>query len=171
VPTPKVLDEAIAEGSNVQNVGPFDDNDAGTDVLRTRYFIYVPVKYARIILEQSLTPRQDWERLGGAIFADNAADACAAFIDWMRATCTVRADNQASTVQRAALTVPLGDSVLQADRLELMRRDLSGRFLTPAVAASNDSVAAALGDLTHEYRKNRAEALARNTAEPWNSYA
>ncbi len=28
VPTPMVLDAALAEGPNVQNVGPFDDNDA-----------------------------------------------------------------------------------------------------------------------------------------------
>jgi hypothetical protein len=76
-----VLDAALAEGPNVQNVGPFDDNDAGTDVLRSRYFIYVPGKYAHIILEQHLTPRQAWERLGGAIIADNAADSCVHRLD------------------------------------------------------------------------------------------
>jgi hypothetical protein len=46
-----------------------------------------------------------------------------------------------------------------------MRGDLAGRFLAAAVAAHNDLVAAALGDLTHEYRENRVEALARNIAE------
>jgi hypothetical protein len=96
-----------------------------------------------------LTPRQAWECLGGAILADNAADACAALIYWMRETCALRVDNQASAVQRAALTVLLVDPVLQAHRLEFMRRDLTGRFLAPAVAADNDLVAAALGDLTH----------------------
>jgi hypothetical protein len=76
-----ILDTAFAEGPSVQNVGLFKDDDIGTDVLRTRCFIYIPVKYAHIILEQRLTPRQAWERLGGAILAENAAGACAALIE------------------------------------------------------------------------------------------
>jgi hypothetical protein len=48
VPPLMILDAAFAEGPNVQNVGLFD-NDIGTDVLRTRYFIYIPVKYFTLL--------------------------------------------------------------------------------------------------------------------------
>lgn len=68
-------------------------------------------------------------------------------------------------VERDAPTVPLVTQVLQAHRHELMRRDLPGRFLSLAANAGEDPVFAALGEFTHEYRENRAEALARDSAE------
>jgi hypothetical protein len=60
VPTPIVLYAAFAEGLN--NIGPFDDNDAGTDIIRTSYNKYVPSKYAHIVLDQRLTPREAWSQ-------------------------------------------------------------------------------------------------------------
>jgi hypothetical protein len=94
--------------------------------------MYVSTKYARILTAHYLTPREAWIRLGGATYADQAADTCAPLINWLRTACTVRADNQASVVQRIAPTVPIVDADLLAHRLELMHQDLPSRFLPPA---------------------------------------
>ena len=63
------FDAAFAKGLSVESVGTFDENDAGTVIIRTRYYIYAPSKFAHIVFGQRLIPREAWMRLGGAIYA------------------------------------------------------------------------------------------------------
>jgi hypothetical protein len=165
IPTAAFLDEAFAGDPHVQTVGPFVEGDAGTEVARTRQYMYVPPKYVPILLEQRLSPREAWTRVQGAITLDGAAEACAPLLTWLRATCTIATNRPVPAVQRSPPIVPLADLALQAHRQEILARDLPARTTaTPADPGSSIQVAAAIGALASEQRDARAEAIASKVA-------
>jgi hypothetical protein len=148
IPAAMILDAAFAKEPDGQSVGFFIEDDAGTETIST------PPKYARILRAHHLTPREAWIRLGGTIYANQAADACTPLIDWLRTACTAHTGNQPSAVRRNAPTVPLMNTSLETHLLELVRQDLSGQFLSgqflpPAANQGNGPVATALGAFTY----------------------
>jgi hypothetical protein len=165
VPTTAVLEAAFAVGPDVSTVGPYGENDDGTEVLRTRNYMYVPPKYVPILLAHSLTPREAWTRVRGAIVADQATVACAPLLDWLRIACTLRLGQQVPILQQPFPMVPLADADLQSHRLALLRNDLPGRFALQLPQGDAFQVAAAIGALASEQRDARAETLARVTAD------
>jgi hypothetical protein len=93
VPRPETLDQAFAGDVNRADVGPYDEDDAGTEVIATRPLIYLPPKYAPIALANpTMTPRKAWESIAGLIrTGDDAAlqtIAMQPLLDWIRAACT-----------------------------------------------------------------------------------
>jgi hypothetical protein len=93
VPTSATLDQAFADDGTLQSLGPFDSDDAGTEVIATRPLIFLPPKYAPIALANpTMTPRKAWESIGGLIrTGDHAAAQITALqplLDWIRAACT-----------------------------------------------------------------------------------
>jgi hypothetical protein len=84
------LDAAFAKGANVQSVDPLYENDAYTNIIRKRYYMYVSPKSLRseaigtsLVSMQSLDP----SRLRRLNY--QATLACAPWIDWLRAACSV----------------------------------------------------------------------------------
>ena len=161
VPTAVVLDAAFAVGPDVASIGPYANGDAGTDVIRTRQYMYCPAKYVHLFLEHRLTPRQAWERVVGAITNDGAAVACAPLVNWIRAACTIAPNRPVPSVQRASPVVPLADVALQDHRHTIVSRDLPARTgpQEPALGSALQ-IASAIGALASEQREARAEVAA-----------
>jgi hypothetical protein len=93
VPKAETLDQAFAEDTTLQAVGPYAEGDDGTDVIATRSIVYVPPQYASIFLANAtMTPRKAWEAVGGLIrTGDNAesqVQAMQPLLSWFRAACT-----------------------------------------------------------------------------------
>lgn len=64
-------------------LGPFGNEDAGTDAIRANQAMLVPFCYMRIFLQCYLTPRVAWVQVvAGAIYNDGTQDACAPLLDW-----------------------------------------------------------------------------------------
>jgi hypothetical protein len=62
------LYQALANDGALQSVGPFDSEDAGTEVIATCLLIYLPPKYAPIALANpTMTHPQGVGILGGAL--------------------------------------------------------------------------------------------------------
>jgi hypothetical protein len=55
VPQREILDQALAADPAVELLGPFGNEDAGTDVIRVRQAMLVPFRYVRILLQRPLT--------------------------------------------------------------------------------------------------------------------
>jgi hypothetical protein len=100
VPKPETLDHAFADDPSLQGVGPYDEDEVGTETVATRPFIYLPPKYAPIALANpTMTPRKAWEFIAGLICTgDNAAvqvQAMQPLLDWIRAASTLpEGDNE-----------------------------------------------------------------------------
>jgi hypothetical protein len=93
VPKPETLDQAFADDLALETVGPYDDEDAGTETVATRPIMYLPPKYAPIALANpTLTPRKAWESIGGLIRTGDDAtvqtQAMQPLLDWLQAACT-----------------------------------------------------------------------------------
>jgi hypothetical protein len=93
VPTSATLDQAFADNGALQSVGPYEDEDAGTELVATRPLIYLPPQFAPITLANpTMTPRKAWESIGGLIRTGNTAaakiDAMQPLLDWLRVACT-----------------------------------------------------------------------------------
>jgi hypothetical protein len=88
VPTVIMMDQLLGQDINSQFVGPFGEEDAGTEVVRTRRATVVPHRYVQLLLAQSLTPREAWIRVKGAIAATGQMADCSPLIDWLRVALT-----------------------------------------------------------------------------------
>jgi hypothetical protein len=74
VPTFEVLTRALTD-PGVQELGPYDNAEQGTEVVTTSFMMYLPPVYvARAMAQPSLTPRQAWDLIGGPIINDPNLD-------------------------------------------------------------------------------------------------
>lgn len=165
VPTLANLDALFDGGPDVEVVGPYAANEVGTELIRTRNVMFVPPRYIPTLLGQSLTPRQAYLRLVGAVRTDGFELACAPLLDYLRAACTLPAGQPVPAVQRPAANVLRMDETLhQHIRENVVHRDLP-RLRQPELLEPGLHVARAIGDLVTEHRATRADTLARRLEE------
>ncbi len=124
VPTAAAIDTTLAGDANLQIIGPYNQNDADTELIRVRRTVYVPPAYVSIFLASPLTPRQAWDRVRGQIVVDNREVACAALVDFLRAALTTSQPNQPPLLALAiAPTAPVADAVLLNHRRRILESD------------------------------------------------
>jgi hypothetical protein len=82
VPTSATLNQAFADNGALQEVRPYEEHDAGTEVVSTRPLMFIPPAYAPIALANpTMTPCQAWESIAGLI---RTGDQAAKQIDAMQ---------------------------------------------------------------------------------------
>jgi len=62
-------------GADVSAVESFAVDNKGVEMVLIRHGMYLPVKYASLVLGIDLTPRQTWERIRGEIVIDAGGSA------------------------------------------------------------------------------------------------
>jgi hypothetical protein len=154
VPQREILDQALAADPTVELLGPFGNEDAGTDVIRVRQVMLVPFRYVRILLQRPLTPREAWVQLAGAIYNDGVQDACAPLLDWLRVAITWQGENQASRLQQEHPRVPLMLPALIQRRWQLIINDLPV-LSAGATFAAGQMIATSLNALVADNREFR----------------
>ena len=99
-------------------LGPYTDLEPETEVIRPRNSQLVPAKYAALLIHRRrIKAKQAYQEVVGAIRADDALEACADVIAWLRAACTARggggAQNALPGVLHAVTPVHLPAEVYQ----------------------------------------------------------
>jgi hypothetical protein len=130
VPKPKTLDQAFAKDSTLKAVGPYAQDEPGTDNVATRPIIYLPPKFAPIALANpTMTPRKAWESIAGLIRTGDDAkvqiQALQPLLDWIRAACTNLGDDHGLVSEAPNYPhppVPSLDCAVEAR----LKHDLSG---------------------------------------------
>jgi hypothetical protein len=62
-------------------------NNGAAQAMRTRYFMYLPPKYAHLLLDnRGYTPQEAWNNLVPAFQADNLLQAANPIMLWLRAS-------------------------------------------------------------------------------------
>ena len=69
VPTVQMMDQFLAAVPAEPLLGPYQNADAGTEVIKTRQTVLLPQKYVSLFIDNSPTPRDAWVRLTAAIQA------------------------------------------------------------------------------------------------------
>jgi hypothetical protein len=66
VPQREILDQLLAAEPERELVGPFGNDDAGTEVIRVCQEMLVPFCYVRLLMQRPLTPREAWVQVAGS---------------------------------------------------------------------------------------------------------
>jgi hypothetical protein len=66
--------------------GPPPQNQADTTLVSVRGIVFLPLRYAPLLLQgRGYTPQEVWELLVPLLYDDNLAEDCQPIIDWLRA--------------------------------------------------------------------------------------
>jgi hypothetical protein len=85
-------------------LGPFNEADPETEVIRPRVTQLIPGKYAALVIHRRrIKAKQAYQELVGAIRADGALDSCADVVSWLRAACTARGGGGAQSAVPSVL--------------------------------------------------------------------
>jgi hypothetical protein len=154
VPQREVLDQLLANEPAGELVGPFGNEDAGTDVIRVRQAMLVPFRYVRLFLERPLTPREAWVQVAGAIYNDGMHEACSPLLDWLRVAITRQGDGLPSRLLQEHPRVPLSLPSLVQRRWQLVINDLPA-LNAGATLAAGHVIASSLNALVSDNREFR----------------
>jgi hypothetical protein len=167
MPKPETLDQAFAEDSSLEAVGPYAQDEPSTDNMATRPIIYFPPRFAPIALANpTMTPRKAWESIVGLIRTGDDAEvqiqALQPLLDWIRAACTNLGDDHGLVSEAPSYPhppVPLLDRAVEAR----LKRDLPG--IVPGTGPQA-STTMAINHLTMEMlRVNQDGVLREQTAK------
>jgi hypothetical protein len=161
-PTVQLLDSLFALDPDTQLVGPFNNGDAGTEPLFTRFLMYLPHKYVPLLLAtERMTSRQAYERIGGAIrlLGDDEIEACLPLIIWLRIACTKNAMQFPPTALDPPSSPFPVESILVKHRAKILQQDLPGLSVIPTddVLPGTREVVGAINNLAEEQRISREE--------------
>jgi len=101
---------------------PRQVNNANTMAMRTRYLMYLPPKYAHLMLDnKGCSPKEAWNRLIPAFQADDFLDAAAPIVNWIRASLhATQANHRGPPITALTLASPIADQDLVSHRSTLL---------------------------------------------------
>jgi hypothetical protein len=158
------VDELWAQDLNASLIGPFADGDAHLRQIRTREVMAVPPKYAPLIINRRLTPRQLWTDLVGAIRAEGEEDMCRELVGWCVLCCIADGPGAHHSVMRTAVPqAPLADANLHKHRRWVLLQQLPalGTAAIAPVDAATAQLANYVGQMVTEQRQSRQDAQDR----------
>jgi len=107
VPTITTVLNALVQDPNVNVMGPFTSNDAGTEVKKFCNIIPIPNCYVHVFLANEVTPNYFFIYVYPKTAVDNHEQDCAAFIDFFRTAITrYVAGADTSTVRKTLPVAP-----------------------------------------------------------------
>ena len=91
IPTREAMTGILATWAGDAPLGPYADDAPLTEVARPRNVQLVPSRYASLLVHRgSVSAKQAYQEISGAIQADGNEGACADILTWLRAACTCR---------------------------------------------------------------------------------
>ena len=95
VPTMATMLAQLDAAPDAPLLGPYLEEAADTEVIRTRFSMTVPHAYVPLLLFRNLSPRDAWMQVGEAVRADGREDDCAVFLNFLRAALVIPAPDPA----------------------------------------------------------------------------
>jgi hypothetical protein len=114
------VNQAWASHPNDQLLPLVANAEPRSESVMTRLIILVPPRYAPIIINRGLSPKQLWAELGGAVIANGDQEKCAPLLTWMVLAATRPAVISPSTLVMPRPAPPLGEYPLIHHRRELL---------------------------------------------------
>jgi hypothetical protein len=152
VPLQQLLDMNFATDPLMATVGPYNDHDAGTELIECHNVVGVPHRYMRhhLIVPGPLTPRLAWEMVAHDVITNGDLATCSSQTDFIRLACMLHlVGDTSSPLAMNPFDVPLTNANLMRHRTKLIQHKLPGLNQTPTLAASQ-AIAASVSELSTE---------------------
>ena len=112
---------------------------------RTKHSVSTPM-FVSMMIEAELTPRQAWDRLGGAIFDAGKEVECCPLLNWLKVAITRHSAGALSRLARRSMSPPLSNRTLMEQQWRWVLEDIPA--LSPATASGEkNKIATELGAL------------------------
>lgn len=157
VPTRDTVNTLYAGDNNAVYLGPYQDGDAGTEVVQIWRTCYVLPAYFGMFLEGPMNPRETWEMVVHHIYAQGQQVACTALIDFVRAVITRAGVDTLPLLCVAPPHTPLADRVLLEHRQRILKKDFPALNQTLPYLQQK-AIATQIGCLVANNRASREEA-------------
>jgi hypothetical protein len=155
VPTAATIDTVFAAQPEAEVLGPFAQDEAGTELIKVRRTCFVPPRYVPLFLASPLKPREAWERVRGQIVTDGQSVACLALIKYLQAALTCATAGAAPLLALVDAPVsPLADTLLLDHRQRILDEDFP-QLNHQLVGLQQNQIAASLGELVRDNRAAR----------------
>ena len=114
---------AAGGGGAERLLGPYDVLDTHAEEVEVRTLVHLPYRFVPLALDQHLTPRAAWTVLGGSISSEGGVfkTQCAPLLACLRAAAV---KGSVIPFEASDLEVVAPDKVLEAQRMEILQRDL-----------------------------------------------
>ena len=165
IPTVTTVLDALVQDPAVVMMGPYTNNDAGTEVKKFRGIIPIPNCYVHVFLANEVTPNYFFTYVYPQMVIDGHEQDCAAFIDFFRAAMTRLVTGvDASSVQRALPVAPPRNTALLTSRRQVIMQHFP--ILNANLAQLQQSqIATQLGVLAQQQHDFKVESDARRAAK------
>jgi hypothetical protein len=159
----QLLDMNFATDPNMATVGPYNNHDAGTELIESCNVVGVPHCYIRHFVPPGpLTPRLAWEMVADDIITNGDMAACASLMDFFRLLCTLHlVGDTSSPLTMNPFVVPLADTNLLRHRTDLIQHKRPGLNQTPTLAAGQ-AIATSVSKLATKQRAYRQDMANRH---------
>lgn len=158
-----LVETALNGDADLQVLGPFGDDDADTELVRTRRLSPIPPTFLEgiIALGRNATPRQVWAYVYPVCVDRGWLVSCAPFLDYLRCTmtCTTAGENPAIWSEQPPTPI-LPDEEMIARRNRILERDFPGLGDQEQEAAQG-AIATEIGGLRADLKAQRREDDAR----------
>ena len=118
---------AVGGGGAEKFVGPFDILDDHSEEVKVCTLVHLPYLFFPIAMDQKLTPRLAWAVLVGVILSEGGGGEAqyAPLLSFLRAAAV---EGSAIPFETVDLEVVAPDKALEAQPMEILRRELPARF-------------------------------------------
>ena len=164
VPSSQLIETSYANDAAAVLLGPYQPNDADTEIIVTRRTCFIPPAYVPLFLANPLSPREAWAIVHTQIVNDNKAQMCAPLVDFLRSALTITQPNDPPTLAQVPPLAPLADHLLLDRRRRILEQDFPALNSNLATLQQNQ-IAAQLGRLVTEAQATRDEDNARRAVE------
>jgi hypothetical protein len=120
------LDQALTANPNEELLPVVAAAEPGSVSSITRCLMLVPPRYAPLVINRHLSPRQLWLEMSTAIRNNNNEAPCAPLMNWMKHALTRHSTGRPTAVLLAPPAPPLADEALIIHRKEFFMRLLPG---------------------------------------------
>ena len=165
VPTVATIQTSFVADPALQQLGPYGNNDAGTELVRVRRTCFCPSTYASLLLSEPVTPREAFGRIHTQLVIEGKEAECRPLVKFLQMAILQTANGGPSPLQLAdAPTAPLADNHLVRHRNLVLFRDFP-MLDQNLPRVQQNAIATRLGELVEDSRVNRAEERVRRDAE------
>lgn len=158
---PATIQAAFAGDPDLQVMEAFAQDDAASEVVRSRKICFLPPPFVSALLAGPITVRQAWTIVNDKCVAEGWEESCAPLLNYLRCALTRSQAGNNPVVWETPSAVPLPDEFMIQRRLNIVRQDFPA--LDPSLQGlQQNAIAEQVGGLRMDFQtKHLAEANRR----------
>ena len=126
VPTVATITAAIGGDPNLQQLGPYNNGDASTEVIWIRRTIVIPFAYINLFLANEVTLHFFWETVHPQIITDRREADCLALLRLFQVAVTQTPNGGPSVLKQPGLPAAGQDTIIHQARIRILHHHLPG---------------------------------------------